>query len=134
MRISRVSSLFVVAGVAWAVAARAEESMIVYPKAGQSAEKLDQDKAECTVWATKQTGFDPLNPPPPPAATAAAPSEPTSRRGERREARKGGGAAEQAAQADQAAMTAYQADLAAKQDKHRSAMKACLEGRNYSVQ
>ena len=40
----------------------------IYPKKGQSKQRQDKDKGECTVWATDQTGFDPANPPPRPAA------------------------------------------------------------------
>lgn len=33
---------------------------IIYPAKGQTAEKLEKDKAECYGWAQKQTGYDPV--------------------------------------------------------------------------
>jgi type IV secretory pathway VirB10-like protein len=53
----------------------------IYPKKGQSKQRQNKDKGECTVWATDETGFDPANPPPPPAAPpppGAPPPPPTS--------------------------------------------------------
>jgi len=47
--------------------------LIVYPAKGQSAKKMEKDKASCQAWAKKETGVDPLalanksaNQPPPP--------------------------------------------------------------------
>jgi hypothetical protein len=36
------------------------QELIVYPAKGQSAEKMEKDKAECQAWAKKETGVDPL--------------------------------------------------------------------------
>jgi hypothetical protein len=33
--------------------------LYVYPAAGQSAEQTDQDRYECHVWASDQSGYDP---------------------------------------------------------------------------
>ena len=35
--------------------------MYIYPAAGQSSEQQRQDRYECHVWASDQTGFDPSN-------------------------------------------------------------------------
>jgi len=37
-----------------------------YPLQGQPAEQQDRDRYECSLWATKQTGFDPSAPNVPP--------------------------------------------------------------------
>jgi len=42
----------------WSSAWAAEP--IVYPAKGQSAEQLQKDKGECSAWATKTTGVDPV--------------------------------------------------------------------------
>ena len=46
----------------------------VFPSEGQSEEQMQRDKIECQIWATQQTGFDPLQTPtatqPPPAQEA----------------------------------------------------------------
>ena len=58
--------------VGLAGAALAQDS-IIYPKKGQSPQKVEKDKFECYTWAKKETGFDPMNPPgpttPPPVKT-----------------------------------------------------------------
>jgi hypothetical protein len=36
---------------------------IIYPKKGQSNQRMEQDKFECYTWAKNQSGFDPLAPP-----------------------------------------------------------------------
>jgi Glycine zipper len=41
------------------VAPLPDTRVYVYPAAGQSAAKLDQDRYECHVWAVRQSGFDP---------------------------------------------------------------------------
>jgi len=139
------------------------DDLIVYPKADQDAAQVAQDKSECTAWATEQTGFDPTSPPPPPTAEAPPERDGKAVRKAARGAAVGaaigaaagdagegaaigagvGGArgarqqrkAERATAAhNQAAMEAYQKDLADKQARHRKAMTACLEGREYSVE
>jgi hypothetical protein len=42
-----------------------QAGVYAYPGAGQSAEQQRRDYAECTRWATEQTGFDPARMPPP---------------------------------------------------------------------
>lgn len=60
-----------VAGLALAGAASAQQaappSQYVFPAKGQTPEQQQQDEAECSSWATQQTGFNPSAPPPPPA-------------------------------------------------------------------
>jgi hypothetical protein len=41
------------------VAPLPDTRVYVYPAAGQSAEKLDQDRYECHMWAVRESGFDP---------------------------------------------------------------------------
>jgi hypothetical protein len=41
-------------------------TVYAYPQQGQSAEQLDRDRYECSVWATQQSGFDPSAPNVPP--------------------------------------------------------------------
>src|SRR5690348_7611940 len=56
--------------------AGAQQQPIVYPTRGQSADKTEQDKAECMVWSKQQTGIDPMAPPPqagPPPSSAQGP-------------------------------------------------------------
>ena len=36
---------------------------IIYPKKGQTAEQIEQDKYQCYTWAKQQTGFDPMQVP-----------------------------------------------------------------------
>ena len=43
------------------------DPVFIYPAQGQSDEQLRKDKAECSQWATGQTGFDPTAPAPAPA-------------------------------------------------------------------
>jgi hypothetical protein len=35
-----------------------------YPAKGQSPARQQKDEAECSAWATRQTGYDPARPPP----------------------------------------------------------------------
>lgn len=44
------------------VASTARAQVFVYPKNGQSAEQVGQDRLECQAWATKTTGVDPTQP------------------------------------------------------------------------
>ncbi len=54
-------------GSAWA------QQQFIYPDRGQSQAQQDQDKYQCSQWATQQTGFDPTVPPPIPQASAPPP-------------------------------------------------------------
>ncbi|MBI5583071.1 MAG: hypothetical protein HY892_04550 [Deltaproteobacteria bacterium] len=38
--------------------------LFIYPRQGQSPEKLEADRNECHAWALGQTGYDPTKPPP----------------------------------------------------------------------
>jgi len=44
----------------WAGSAFAQYA---YPAKGQSEAQQQRDEADCSRWATQQTGFDPMNPP-----------------------------------------------------------------------
>jgi len=50
------------------------EDLFIYPTKNQTEKQQEQDKWECRAWATKQTGFDPVDRPtastPPPARQA----------------------------------------------------------------
>lgn len=50
------------------------QDLFVFPSQGQSQEQMNRDKADCQVWATQQTGFDPMRTPtattPPPTRGA----------------------------------------------------------------
>jgi hypothetical protein len=39
------------------------QDLILYPKKGQSQQKMEKDKFECYTWAKNQSGFDPMVPP-----------------------------------------------------------------------
>ncbi len=41
-------------------AGAAASGLVVYPAKGQSDTKMSKDKAECSQWATKETGVDPV--------------------------------------------------------------------------
>jgi len=60
-----VGALLCVTGTAGA------QQTFIYPQRGQSPQQQAQDQGECQVWATQQTGVNPMAPPP--AAIAAAP-------------------------------------------------------------
>ena len=38
--------------------------LFIYPRQGQSQEKLESDRDACHSWAVNQTGYDPNKPPP----------------------------------------------------------------------
>lgn len=38
--------------------------IFIYPRQGQTQEKLEMDRQECHNWALGQTGYDPTRPPP----------------------------------------------------------------------
>jgi len=136
--------------------------LIVYPKAGQSVERLNKDKYECSQWATEQTGFDPMNPPAPPELDTGQVTQGGAVKGAARGAAGGAaigaiagdagkgaaigaaaggmrgnrrrrGAEQQQAQSNQASVEEYRAMIAASREKHEKAQKACLEARDYSV-
>ena len=49
------------------------QQQFIYPDRGQSPAQQDQDKYQCSQWATQQTGFNPTVPPPVPQASAPPP-------------------------------------------------------------
>ncbi len=49
------------------------QQQFIYPGRGQSQAQQDQDKYQCSQWASQQTGFDPTMPPPVPQASAPPP-------------------------------------------------------------
>ena len=42
------------------------QQFYVYPARNQSQAEQERDRAQCSTWATQQTGFDPMMPPPSP--------------------------------------------------------------------
>jgi uncharacterized protein YcfJ len=132
------------------------QGMYVYPEKGQSAEQQTRDKAECGVWATQQTGFDPATAAPPSSQAPQAQGQVV--RGAARGAALGAamgaiagdagkGAAMGAAgggmiggmrrmDASRQAESSYQqqqAAYASRQAEYQKALGACLRGRGYSV-
>jgi hypothetical protein len=135
------------------------QEMIIYPAKGQSAQKMEKDKAECQTWAKKETGVDPLAL----AEKSAAQPAPTGPQGERlRGAARGavagaavgaiagdagkgaaigagagvvaGGARQRGkARTEQQTQQQQQADTKASLDKFKRAYSACLEGKGYTV-
>jgi hypothetical protein len=136
------------------------QDLIVYPAKGQSAQQMDKDKGECTTWAKKETGVDPVAL----AQKSAAQPPPAAPQGERlKGAAKGaavgavageiahddpghgaatgaavgvvaGGAKQrQTAKAQQQAQQQQQAQTKQSLDKYTKAYSACLEGRGYTV-
>jgi len=49
-----------VGAVALSFSLAASAQLIIYPADGQSPEKQQQDQAECQLWATQNTGIDPV--------------------------------------------------------------------------
>jgi YMGG-like Gly-zipper len=155
MTAARRAIIAVVASAFAAAPAAAE--VFVYPKAGQSQERFQQDQFECHSWAKGQTGVDPSQS----YASASPPTAPQSGgvvRGGARGAAVGaiGGAIggdagkgaaigaatgaavggirqrsanQQAAAANQQAQAQHQANL----QRYEQAYAACMSGRNYQV-
>lgn len=136
------------------VALPTQADIMIYPMKGQSSEQLSKDRYECHIWAVQQSGFDPTTAP----VTQAAP--PTQQqggqvlRGGMRGAAAGaaiGGIAGDAGKGAAIGATAggirggfkridqsrsaqnKAAQPSAAQDAYYRAIKACLSGRNYSV-
>lgn len=49
-------------GGMWLPTAAFSQELIVFPKAGQSQEQMEQDKFACHSWAKDQSGLDPTQP------------------------------------------------------------------------
>lgn len=131
----------------------AQAQIMIYPMKGQSSEQLSKDRYECHIWAVQQSGFDPSVA----QATQVAPQTQQGGqviRGGMRGAAMGaavgaiaGNAGKGAAigataggirggfrRMDQTRTTQAQAAQPAPgQDTYNRAIKACLTGRNYSV-
>ena len=135
----------------------AAAQQFAYPAKGQTAEQQKKDEAECSKWATGQTGIDPANPPPvqaapPPPTTATGSTPGAGARGAARGAvvgevvggDAGAGAAAGAVAArgqsrrqnksqQQQAAQQQQQGQSAQQATFAKARGACLEGRGYTV-
>ncbi len=135
------------------------QDLIVYPAKGQSAEKMEKDKAACQAWAKKETGVDPLAI----AEQSTTQQAPTGPQGERvRGAARGaaagavvgaiagdagkgaaigaatgtmaGGARQRSkSRAQQQAQQQKQAASKESLEKFKRAYSACLEGKGYTV-
>ena len=63
---TKVTPLLLLAVAGWLAAAPADAGQYVYPSRGQTKAKQARDEADCYVWATDKTGFDPARPAPAP--------------------------------------------------------------------
>ncbi|MGZ8226290.1 MAG: glycine zipper domain-containing protein [Methylococcaceae bacterium] len=145
---------FVTAVLGFMTLLPAQADILIYPMKGQSNQQLSKDRYECHVWAVQQSGFDPS------AAQAAQVAPQTQQqggqviRGGMRGAAMGAAVGAIAGDAgkgaaigataggitggfkrmnqNQSAQTQAPA-TAAGQDTYSRAIKACLTGRNYSV-
>ncbi|MGZ8159721.1 MAG: glycine zipper family protein [Methylobacter sp.] len=133
--------------------AMGQADVMVYPMQGQSNEQLSKDRYECHVWAVQQSGFDPST------AQAGQTSPQTQQKGQVLRGGARGAAAGAAIGAiagdagkgaaigatagglkkgferrdqKQAAQSQAAAPMPG-QDAYDRAIKACLSGRNYSV-
>ncbi|USD38314.1 glycine zipper family protein [Ferrimonas sp. SCSIO 43195] len=134
------------------------QDYIIYPAAGQDAEQQKQDKMECQAWATENTGVDPVQ-----LASQPAPASQQTG-GERARGALGGAAAgaaigaiagdagdgaaigagvgvlrggakqRHAAAANQQAQANAQAEKDSQMAMYGRAFKACMEGRQYTLQ
>ena len=98
--------------------ALAQKDFYVYPSKGQSKEQQEKDRFECTEWASKETGFNPMKP-------LKIESEPKFKGGpfKKKKARK--------------AWKKEQEEKKAAYKSHRKefdhALKTCIRGRGYTV-
>ena len=124
------------------------DDLVIYPAEGQSEDLQKSDEAECFIWASDQSGFDPAN-------AVVVVDAPDKKRGgavrgtalgaaigDDSDAAKTGaavGAARQARQNKRAMAAAEkerqqkEAEMAKKREQFNKANVACLEGRGYSV-
>lgn len=136
--------------VAWA-----QGDLMIYPKKGQSPEQMGKDRYECQGWAVQQSGFDPSMPQETASSTSSEPARRPLVGGAARGAAAGaaigaiagdagkgaaigatGGAFKRGFEnvdSRRAAQSAPPPQNNAGQDAYTRAMKACLEGRDYSV-
>ncbi len=131
--------------------------LFIYPNKGQSQDQQNKDKFECQNWATQQTGFDPMNPGRAPQAQAPQTAGVLGGAGRGAalgaiggaiagDAGKGaaigaatgglfGGMRRRDEQRQQEQIQAnYQAQQRANRSEWDRALKACLNGRGYTVQ
>lgn len=145
---------FVAATLGFMAAISVQANIMIYPMKGQSNEQLSKDRYECHVWAVQQSGFDPSTA----QATQVAPQTQQQKgqvlRGGMRGATAGAAIGAIAGDAGKGAsigataggirggfrrMDQNQAEQiqavqpASSQDAYNRAIKACLTGRNYSV-
>lgn len=132
----------------------AQGDVMVYPMQGQSNDQLAKDRYECHTWAVQQSGFDPSTAQAAQAAPQSQPQQGQILRGGLRGAAAGAAIGAIAGDAGKGAAIgataggikkgferidqkrAAQSQTAASppgQDAYNSAIKACLSGRNYSV-
>jgi hypothetical protein len=141
------------------LATAASLGLFAYPKGKQSAAKQSKDESECYSWAQQSTGTDPIRvamSAPPPSAPAPRSSAGRSAAmgaaggavlgkltgGARRGAAIGAGAGalagkssdRQRAEAEAVAQAEQQDWQDQQMEGFRRAFRACLEGRNYSVE
>ncbi|MGZ8136322.1 MAG: glycine zipper family protein [Methylococcaceae bacterium] len=144
----------ITAALCFAALLPAQAEIMIYPMKGQSNEQLSKDRYECHVWAVQQSGFDPGNPQTSQAASQAPQQKGQVLRGGLRGAAAGaaigaiagdagkgaaigataGGIKKGFEKVDTNRAAQSQAPAAAPgQDAYDRAIKACLSGRNYSV-
>lgn len=153
----------VMAAIVFSAGIALSQDHMIYPREGQDQEQMDRDKFECHRWAVEQSGFDPTQAQAAPQSSgqkqssagksalrgggvgAAVGAGIGAITGGRRGAKKGaavggvtGGAAggasgaEKQRQAD-ARQAQDDADIAQKRAAYNRALKACMEGRGYTV-
>jgi outer membrane lipoprotein SlyB len=148
----KTSSVAAVLGFLMTIPAQAD--IMIYPMKGQSNEQLSKDRYECHIWAVQQSGYDPSTVQAAQAATQNPQQSGQVMRGGMRGAAAGAaigaiagdagkGAAIGAAaggirggfrRMDQNRAAQTQASQPAPgQDGYNRAIRACLTGRNYSV-
>jgi hypothetical protein len=154
-RFGRVKGWAVVGALLFATGSAWGQQIFIYPQKGQSPQQQAQDQGECQMWATQQTGVNPMAPPPP---MASAPPTASPLRGATRGAAGGAGggaiggnagkgAAIGAAtgammggirrhdqmEQQQAQQAQAQQMQAAQTDTYKRAMATCLGAKGYSV-
>lgn len=53
-------TICIVTAILFAAGNALSQDYMIYPKEGQSAQQIEQDKFECYSWAKQQSGFDPM--------------------------------------------------------------------------
>lgn len=161
MRIILLATLLFACHTTFAKSLSSSVGLFVYPAAGQSKEKQEQDDYQCFAWAKEESDFDPVNERAPQTVVADKPgADGSGARGALRGAARGAilgevvdddagkGASIGAAvgamrarnqsrqQAQQSAATTNlnnQQNYAEQENNFKKAMSLCLEARGYSV-